>query len=838
MKYGAKRSFCSQLKKARTSSLLILIICIAYKPKKYIFINAIFTNNQQPSLMKKIIHTLLLSVFLLLATPPCNAQENKKEIITKALDDYFFLERENIHVQCNKSIYITNEQVWFKGYVFHRKKNVPFFSTVNVFASLIDETGKIIDSKLLYSNIGSFSGNFKLNDSFKSGKYYIQFYTNWMNNFIEDESATEEITIINQPAGAGNALAGPDPSKINIDLHPEGGTMLEGTANIIGINVSDCNHNALAVSTVDIIDGAGKIVKTVQINKLGYGRLDLPADAGKGYKAVVTLDGVKHEQPLPQAQLKGIALEINSYATPDKTIVTLRTNKATQDLYGGKPLYLLAHKDDQAIIFEIKFEGKQEIKMVIANADLFDGMNTVRILDNDLNQLAERLIYKYPASGLSTQITPTAQNVEKLEYKGKVNYANMNLSISVLPENTRSLDQSNDIYSSFLLLPYIQNQKKANGKHYFTTLTKGKMYELDLFLLSQKSKYEWYNILKNPPKNSFPFDMGLTLKGTVPKSAGDLKYSKIRLYSLTSGIDETTTVDDTNGNFVYNNLLVPDSSYVNFTLLRASQKPKELTLAPQLLNNNTKFNKNFIPQPHCFAVNTAAAINTVPNVFKETTELKEVKIEASRLKYANIMGNGNLRGYKISEMKANMYQNLLNFIKTYGGFNVNDTNGSVTIYSRTVNSINGAQSSPIVYIDNAQVPDLTMLQSIQMSEVDEIYINAQAIVPSVRNYLGIIKIYLHKGVKAGGAKNTTPEILLKNGFEKITPFTNVNYNSTSDEGFANFGVIDWQPTIMTDENGEFKLSIPKTGQKSMKILIEGFSADGKLISEIKTIPIK
>jgi len=40
---------------------------------------------------------------------------------------------------------------------------------------------------------------------------------------------------------------------------------------------------------------------------------------------------------------------------------------------------------------------------------------------------------------------------------------------------------------------------------------------------------------------------------------------------------------------------------------------------------------------------------------------------------------------------------------------------------------------------------------------------------------------------------------------------------------------------MTDENGEFNLALPKMSSKPLKVLIEGFSADGKLISEIKTI---
>ena len=782
---------------------------------------------------------LLCSLLFLFIGFNAIAQENKKEAVIKTLTDYFSLERENIYVQNNKSIYMTNEQIWFKGYVYHRKKNLPFFTTVNVFANLLDETGKIIDTQLIYANIGSFSGNFKLNDTYKSGKYYLQFYTNWMNNFLEDESAVNEITIVNQTLGAGHALAGADPSKINIELHPEGGTMLSETANVVGVSVSDCNHNPIAVKTVDIADELGKVLQTIQINKLGYGRVTLPAGSNKGYKAIVTVSDVKHEQAFPPLQLKGIALEVNSFSATDKTIVTLSTNKLTADSYSGKPLYLVMHKDDDATIYEVNFNSSLVAKVAIENIDLQDGLNTIRILDNDLNELAERLIYKYPtAAPLSTAITPTAQTADRLEYEGKVNYPNMNISISVLPENTRSYEDSNDIYGSLLLLPYIDTQKKAPGKYYFTTLSKGKNYELDLFLLSQKSKYNWFNIKNNPPKDKFSFDMGLTLKGIVPKQTGPLQFAKVRLYSLASAIDEIADVDE-KGAFVFNNLLVPDSCYVNFSYIRKGEKPKELTLAPQLLNNNKKFIKGYTPLPHCFD-NSAEAATAVkaPDVFKESIELNEVTIEGKKLKYATVSGNGNLRGYKITQKEISSYSTILNFIKFNSSFVVNDNSTDVSIYStRNTTSLNAAPPKPIIYIDNMQVLDEDILRSISMYEVDEIYMNPHAIVPSVRNFMGIIRIYLNRNYKPKSKENL-PEIIVKNGYKRILPFQNVMYASTENEGFSNFGVIDWQPTIMTDENGAFKISIPKTGQKTMKLLIEGFSADGKLISEVKIIPIQ
>jgi len=786
--------------------------------------------------MKNSVYALLALSCMLIFNHKVSAQQSRNDEIIKAVTDYFLLERENIHAHFDKNVFMTNEKIWFKGYVFHRKKNAPFFTTVNIYASLIDSDGKIIETKLLYGNIGSFAGSFNLGSSFKSGKYYIQFYTNWMNNFIEDESSVYEIAVVNPETGSGNALAKADPSKINIELNPEGGKLLSGINNNIGIHVTDCNGNALPVTSADIVDSSGKSIKTVQLNKLGYGKFELTSGDISGYKAIVTVDEKKYEQALPQIQLKGIALEVNNYAVADKTIIKVKTNKTTIDLNGARPLYMLIHQDDKATSIELTLNDKNlEQTIVIDNTDIANGMNTIRILDSDLIQLAERIFFKYPEAMLNTELNTGTTSADKLQYKGKINYPNMNISISVLPENTISFDDTNDIYGSFMLLPYLETQKKASGRHYFTTLSKGKMYELDLYLMSQRSKYKWNDILQNPPKSNYTFDMGVTLKGTVPGTT-DTKFGKVRLYSLTSGIDETTEVNDKR-EFYFNNLIIPDSSYVNFTLLKKGSQPKELTLAPQILNVNRKFNKPFKPQPQYYDSLSQETTITNPNIFKEFTELEEVKIEGSALKYANSFGNGDLHGYKITDEKANMYFNLLNFIKTYGGFWIDEHDGQLKIYTRTVNSINGAQAGPIIYMDGVQLVDYSMLTLIQMGDVDEIYMSSTAIVPSVRNYQGVIKIYLKKGArpnKKGGA----PEIIVKNSFEKVMPFQNVTYNTVDDKGFENFGIVDWEPTIMTNENGEFQFTIPKMSSKPLKVLIEGFSADGKLISEVKTINTK
>jgi hypothetical protein len=786
--------------------------------------------------MKKKITRLFLPLCVLFTT--LVFAQSQKETAEKAVSEYFKLERENIHVQLDKAVFTTNEQVWFKGYVFHRKKNLPFFTTVNVMASLMDETGKVIETQLLYAYIGTFSGSFKLNDKMASGRYYIQFYTNWMNNFTEDESFVSSLTVINQAKGAGNALSPADPSKLNIAINPEGGSFLAGVTNIVGIHVTDCNNESAGITTADVADQTGTVLKKLQLNKLGYGRFDIIPKAGDTYKIVVNTENGKHEMAFPPVKTTGITMEVNNFTAADKTLITVRTNSTSAAAY--KSLMVLVHKDDKHNIYDLKPKGN-ETTIAIANADLADGVNTVRLLDENLNELAERLIYKYPTETLATSLTKESQKIgtDAAEYKGKVSKQGMyNLSVSILPENSLCIDEDNDIYSSLWLLPYVENQKNARGKHYFSTLTRGKAYELDVYLLNQKSKYAWQNIKGTPATDKYGFDRGVTLKGTVPEKLINSN-AKVRLYSIT-GLDETTSMDS-KGSFAFDNLIITDSLHISLTVINKGLQPRELSLKPLITNGIKPYNKMYKPVPRCYLPGAAlkdGLTGTLPQFVSGSITLEETVIEKTRLKYARSLGNNNLQGHKITESDGNIYRNVTQYIVSKGGFRVEQTGvgGDVHIYSRGGRvSINAAQSEPIIYVNNMQLTDHNQLNLYYMDQIDEIYMNPTAIVPSLRNFSGIIKIYLKPYIKKKAATNSTPDIFVSGAFERNQPFKNVTYMSTVDKGFENFGVIDWNAQIMTGENGEFNLSVPRLGQKNIKLLIEGFSADGALISEIKTL---
>lgn len=83
----------------------------------------------------------------------------------------------------------------------------------------------------------------------------------------------------------------------------------------------------------------------------------------------------------------------------------------------------------------------------------------------------------------------------------------------------------------------------------------------------------------------------------------------------------------------------------------------------------------------------------------------------------------------------------------------------------------------------------------------------------------------------------TPAMIVKNGFQRYTPYNNPKYDSYQDEGFKKLGTIIWKPIVETDENGTFAFSIPNFYQKDVRVVIEGIGPDGTMISESHLVNI-
>ncbi|MES2411954.1 MAG: hypothetical protein V4535_10980 [Bacteroidota bacterium] len=785
---------------------------------------------------------LVFLIFSILLTSIGHSQNTSDEIksrIAAALENYFDLEREAIHIHLDKTSFINNESIWYQGYIINRKTNKPYFTT-NVFVVLYDEYGTQISEKLQYASNGVFFGKIELNPKLKSGHYYIQVYTNWMNNFSENESTITKVNIINPLEGIKNYKK-INKESLQISLNPEGKSYILGIANQVGIQVKDCRGNSPENLEAVLQNDKNEVLKTIKLNKFGFGKFEI-IPTNENLKVSIEYEDKIIEKSLPKPDGVGYALNVNNFTIEGKSIIKISSNTTTNNLMSGKKIYLVVHQDQKYSLYDLPLNSsKSELTIPLNNTDLFEGINTIRIIDSDLKQWAERLIYSATKKETVLTVMQNKNGNDKINFVGYSSYQNSNLSISVLPESSKSWDNNNSIIAGITVNPYL-TEPLERANYYLNNPERMQRYELDLLLLNQeKFKYDWTTIKMTAPKANYTFDIGITLKGTIEASIQNKTYHKIKLVSYKDFIMTGSNIDD-KGEYNFEHILIADSTYVSLELQKLPNfDPIKTNLTPQVVGRRRPFNKPFTSKNLQNCVDPANddffTDLDMPKFSSKVIQLEEVKVAAKKktLLYKNRIGNGNLRSYKIDETVH--FRDILSFIEM-NGFTVSRNRGDVQIYSRIRSSLNGGQATPLVYIDERKVLSLDELDLMSSDEVDEVYLDPHAIVASMNNNQGIIKIYRKTGVGKSKQKQDPNSFYIKDGFARYFGFENADYETTQSGGFDNYGLIHWLPQIMSDDSGQFLFDIPNYNKSTAKIIIEGMTGEGRLFHEEKIIDLE
>ncbi|UOK42687.1 hypothetical protein [Flavobacterium enshiense] len=511
-------------------------------------------------------------VYLIIALTVQNLVFSQAEInqshekINDALTEYFKLDRENIHLHLNKNIFLTSDEIWFKGYIIEKKNKKPYFLTSNVLISLLDDKGNKIKKYLFYAENSIFEGNIKLDENISTGKYYLEVFTNYMNNFSENESSVFELKIINPKDGK----TFPDTRIVNLstiktEFFPEGNVFLEGTSNTIAVKISDCNGNGISVKDGEIVNSKGETITNFSTNSLGYGKFEILQTKSELYKAVFKINDVKTEEKLPFPEVNGITFSANNYTFENKTTLKIKTNSNSLAQYKNEPLTLIIQQDDYSsyVPFSFKDDNTEQL-LALPNENLLNGINTLYLVDKNHKKIAERILYKPLKFDRNIDLKVLRKQNDSIVISGTSTILSGTLSVSVLPEGTKSLTEKKTIYNSFLLDNQL-SEKSPDGNQLLSNFSKRKHYELDTYLMCQKSKYNWQTMLSSSPQKKFDFDNGLTFKGTINIPVKD-RDSKVEINSLTSGLSEFSPINEKN-EFYFKNILVSDSTLVHFSLL-------------------------------------------------------------------------------------------------------------------------------------------------------------------------------------------------------------------------------------------------------------------------------
>lgn len=760
--------------------------------------------------------------------------------ISNSVANYFSLDRETIHLHLNKNTYLTDEKIWFKGYIIEKKSKLPFFATTNVFINLLDEKETVISSQLYFAENSTFNGYYSLNSKLKSGRYYLQAFTNFMNNFSEDESTIIPIQVANTEDNNFTDFNVINYEKLLVNIIPESDVLLDGISNTVGVKISDCHNNGIAVQDIEVLNSKNEKIVTLSTNKKGHSRFELTPKNGEKYRISFIVNNQKIEKELPLSSSNGIKLSVNNFTLKDKTSIKIQTNTINNENIINSTL--LIQQNNTITYLPIIFEKNQTEKNIILPNNYFNnGVNTIRLLNAEKKQIAERNIYNYFSIPNKLELNVTRKNKDSITFNGVSDMPLSNLSISVLPSSTLSENPEKTILNTFLIESDLLDEIR-NISYYLKDVTRAKQFELDNLMLFQKSKYDFASILKNPPIKKHQFDAGITIKGSINNTLTPNKKYKINMTAYTIGLNESTDVN-TKKEFVFDHVYAVDSTSIHFSLLNQNDKTTELNVYTQLLNNKRKFNKTFVPKYEYCNIDNSNLLSDIPfpvianSILLDNITIKKTIVKQELLSNTKKYNNSVAKGYKIDATAAATFNDLFGFIQSHG-FTVITNGAQVNITRLGATSFQG-DNSPTVFLDDIPITDFTQLQYYSLQNIDEIYISRFGYGAGSAGANGTIRIYTK--IPAGNQNSTikikSKPFLVDNGFQAYKEYKNPEYTNFQDQSFLTFGSIHWIPNVNTSQEGTFKFSIPNLNQESIMLVIEGISSDGLLISETKTIQI-
>jgi hypothetical protein len=129
--------------------------------------------------------------------PIGNATQDKE--ILSPIDEYVLknqsLPKEKIFLHLDRTTYIQGDTIWFKGYTWYGYEQVPDTTSSILYVDILDSKGKIKLSKKVLLQNGTSEGDFSLDTTIISGKYFIRAYTRWMQNGNAGDPFYQSITV-------------------------------------------------------------------------------------------------------------------------------------------------------------------------------------------------------------------------------------------------------------------------------------------------------------------------------------------------------------------------------------------------------------------------------------------------------------------------------------------------------------------------------------------------------------------------------------------------------------------------------------------------------------------
>ena len=758
-----------------------------------------------------------VTISIILFFTKVSAQDKFIENVAKPLlKNQLYIEKVFVHT--NKTLYKNEETIWFQAYVGN-KKNEPSESTSLLYVNLINDTGDIIYSQNIYINKGIGVGQIELQNNLTSGKYYIQAFTNYMKNFGDSNCFMKEINVM----GLKNENKKIAKKHYDIQLFPENGYLVENLENVIAVKSL---FNGLGNQFEGkVFNTKNEEVVNFKSKHLGMSSFKFIIKENENYYASIITNDTLIKIEIPKALKNEIKLDIINNKS-EKLIVKLSSNLDI-DLINNNYTLLFHQKNNLFNYITLSDKNLLNSNIEIDKKKLSNGINQITLFKNS-NPIGIRKIYiEHSNENTEIAIEKVKTSKDSITCKLKIETHKIplkaNLSLSVLLENDIKNDESSSIKSAFYLSPYIRGFIEKPS-YYFNLKNINRLEYIDLLLLTQG--FEKYNIDEYitdlNPTEKYSFENGFNLKGSVKPTLT----SNLGLISKSNLLIQKVNV--INSKFNFYNLLLYKNDEVKIAFLNDSNEliqPKEITIDENIYDTSSF--KNNIKSNYEVVNRTIENQDTGSINLNNTTILREVTlVEKSRLnnreseiqrKYKkNVFDIG---AYYELELPENKNKNEELFLSYF----LKDQNITLVNWKGLENYLEISPTKEAVLYVNGK--------KLRSDEIPSLRIKIKDVDAFLKQpFQNFVKYQIFTN---DNYNNDIIELfdkfVIKNGYDRNLTYYNPAYDFSEKNKVIE---IDFKTNLKTNEQGEVEFKIQNCNSVSkLLFVLEGFSTDGKLISE-------
>lgn len=780
-----------------------------------------------------------------------------------------------LYLHTDRDHYFLGDTIWYKGYYLDGQSNkfIPGLITLNI--DMINESGASVIDQVLAIDNGVAAGAMTIPTTLESGNYIIRAFTEFQKQFGEDAFFYKQVKVSKLESFVEGAAqpAKEKLSEIDVAFLPEGGVLLEGQMNTLGIKAIDTHGNGAQVQG-EILDSKGESVATFATSYKGMGSFDFNPVKGESYTARTAAYPDFH-YIFNDIVKEGIKIEFEQEMGNDLRFQVL-TN--AESMIGRSYYFAISHHGE--VIFHNKFVLKTSTFPITVNKDALPaGINRMVLLDEQLLPVSERLYFSTNYQINEIKIKPDQQNYEtrsrvrlKLtDERGEDTESWSNMSMVVIDEFAINREGPSMNILSWLLIDSELKGLIESPQDYFsndpdiTSETK-----LDLLMMTQG----WSSYIWNKPEEymtkAIQEEEGFTISGKVLKVVGNKPVTEgtVDLKAFNNDFMHMDIVEiNEEGEFKFENVYFLDSASVFIQARNEKDKLSFKVRLDSIFNNFPELSVKYILKEGATEVKQAELYQ---RQYDNLQALKEYTLatgsfyieEVSVYEHRRKKDDGHFRIYSKPSNSREItnrdlaYMSVIDYMQgRFAGVTVTkDMNiiirggsGMSSGPARTMGERSTASdramkpyerkeeyTSALLLLDGFPVSKDVFL-SIPMSDIDVVEVlknPSEVSIFGMRGMGGVVSIFTKKGgVPDYSSKYIPGTIAVKlAGYASNRVFYSPRYSKKNiNSPKPDHRIVQyWDPNIFT-ENGKASVSFFTSDDISRyKVYVEGITSEGKI----------